>query len=133
MSDTSTIFITVSILSYKPLWSILYFLIFHPVIALRHIMCHLYLYSCILYGKIVAMTKTTLIIIALFASLTLAVTACGKDSEESSAPLIDPKGDSARESVNKYVGTALHVKDSAQEQVDASEERQRMMESLGDE
>lgn len=76
------------------------------------------------------MKKKIMTTIILLASLTLTVVACGNGSEESK---IDPRGDSARESVDKYIGTALHVKDSAQKQVDASEERQRMMESLGDE
>lgn len=87
------------------------------------------------------MKKNILITVALLTSLTLGVAACGKDSGSDSAsegesaktPLIDPRGDSARESVNKYIGTALHVKDSASKQVEASKERQRMMESLGDE
>lgn len=85
------------------------------------------------------MKKNLLITVFLLASLTLGVAACGKDSDSDSegesakTPLIDTRGDSARESVNKYVGTALKVKDSASKQVEASEERQRMMESLGDE
>jgi hypothetical protein len=85
--------------------------------------------------------KKILIMIALLTSLTLGVAACGKGSDSGSnsgdesakTPLIDPRGDSARESINKYIGTALHVKDSASKQVEASKERQRMMESLGDE
>ena len=86
------------------------------------------------------MKKNTLITVVLLLFLTLVMAACGKDSgspssedESAKKPLIDPRGDSARESVNKYVGTALKVKDSASKQVEASKERQRMIESLGDE
>ena len=81
----------------------------------------------------IPMNKKISIIVTLFASLTLALAACGKDSEQNAKTTIDPKGDSARESVNKYVGTALRTKEIATKQVEESHERQRMMESLGDE